>query len=151
MSSPIFLRDSRASKMRARMKSPHTRKARRGRCVPTTSRFSHAGWFSCPLMFRLLYYSWGKMGTTCSLWFQNLEFLFSFLFSLNFVFESLMCSRSYIHVEMALIPSTLGSLLNDGNKNSKKVIGLDNQLKQQLCTCIRLFCTLLCSHCMTAT
>jgi len=28
---------------------------------------------------------------------------------------------------MALIPSTLGSLRNNGNKNSKKAIGLDNQ------------------------
>ena len=31
------------------------------------SRFSRVGWFSRALAFRLLYYPWGKMGTTCSL------------------------------------------------------------------------------------
>ena len=31
------------------------------------SRLSRVGWFSRALAFRLLYYPWGKMGTTCSL------------------------------------------------------------------------------------
>ena len=31
------------------------------------SRFCRVGWFSRALAFRLLYYPWGKMGTTCSL------------------------------------------------------------------------------------
>ena len=45
----------------------------------------------------------------------------------------------------------LGSLSNDDgdcNEDGKKAIGLDWQ-KQQLCTCITLFCTFLCCRCTT--
>ena len=37
----------------------------------------------------------------------------------------------------------------DGNENVKKAIGLIT--RQQLCTCITLFCTFLCLHCTTTT
>ena len=47
----------------------------------------------------------------------------------------------------------LGSLSNedaDGNENGKKAM-LFRLAKQQLCTCITLFCTFLCLHCSTTT
>ena len=37
----------------------------------------------------------------------------------------------------------------DDNENVKKAIG--EKAKQQLCTCITLFCTFLCRHCTTTT
>ena len=53
--SPFFLRDSRASERRARVKS----------CL------SRVGWFWRALAFRSLFYPWGKMGTTRSLYVHN--------------------------------------------------------------------------------
>ena len=49
--------------------------------------------------------------------------------------------------------ATLGSLTNDdgdGNANDKKALGF-RLAKQQLCTCITLFCTFLCRCCTTTT
>ena len=45
---------------------------------------------------------------------------------------------------------SLGNDDGDGNKNGKKAIGL-YLAKQQLCTCITLFCTFLCRRCTTTT
>ena len=45
---------------------------------------------------------------------------------------------------------TIGSLRNDGNENGKKSSRF-RQAKQQLCTCITLFCTFLCRRCTTTT
>ena len=39
--------------------------------LPAASRFPRVGWFSRALAFRLLYYPWGKMGTTGSLFIVN--------------------------------------------------------------------------------
>ena len=49
----------RAKRERA-WKSPHARKARRGR-EREKARLSRMGWFSCALAFRSIYYPWGKM------------------------------------------------------------------------------------------
>ena len=54
-------------------KSPHLRKVRCGGerekwpHLTSASSLSCMGWFSCTLVFRLLYYLWGKKGTTQSL------------------------------------------------------------------------------------
>ena len=48
----------------------------------------------------------------------------------------------------------IGGLSNDDgdvNENVKKAIGFSSLAKQQLCTCITLFCTFLCSRCTTTT
>ena len=75
--SPVFLRDSRASETRGRVKIIPREKRRHaaGRGKNSFSSLPAAchlfcfrvGWFSRALEFRSFYYPWGKMGTTRSL------------------------------------------------------------------------------------
>ena len=58
----FFLKDSRASETRARVKITHARKSATRENLPPRFAFSRVGWFSRALAFRPLYYPWGKIG-----------------------------------------------------------------------------------------
>ena len=80
-------------------------------------------------------------------------------FSSYFVVASLARKRCDVRHSTTLwefhfhvVNKLLGTLRNydrDGNENVKKAIGLKS--KQQHCACITLFCTFLCSPCITTT